>query len=559
MSNLESFIAGHTVEILELWRADAQRAASARGLPLPELDNLMPTYLRSLADERGGVAGARQRLLVERHFSTRLHQGFHLAEITEEFALLGRCISRVWNDVSPDEPMDAADAERLFSELQRAAVAITDMFVAHMREDEQTDKRTSCRLEAIAQSAFRNDSEGWPARLHEFLGLIQEAMGADTATLLLYSPEDEQLVAAASSGVANELVEAYTTSLGPSSFAGRVAASEEGPTELANAQSTQLEVSPALRRSGVHSLLGVRLPTRRSLIGIVYVGLREARPFAEREIRRLELLGERLTLHIDNARLNADLRRTVEALRDERTLRERFVSLLAHDLRGPLSAAKLSAQLLERNPESPKQRHELAERIVAAIDRSERMVRNLLDANYVQAGQKLPLHLERCDLGEVARQVVAELEPAHGGRFLLDVDDNARGVWDASELRRALWNLVTNAVKHGAKDTPITVRVTRRPKGVEASVHNYGPPLSRETRAHLFEPFAQRSPATGDGARGWGLGLTLVKACAEAHGGRVEVQSDAERGTTFTLHLPLDARPSQGERPPEEPAWRSLP
>ena len=92
---------------------------------------------------------------------------------------------------------------------------------------------------------------------------------------------------------------------------------------------------------------------------------------------------------------------------------------------------------------------------------------------------------------------------------------------------------------------PVTITVERTDGGVEASVHNHGSLLSREDQAHLFEPFARTRSAQTGSARGWGLGLTLVHGCAEAHGGRVRVDSDAETGTTFTLELPLDARPHQ--------------
>src|SRR5439155_1229860 len=205
---------------------------------------------------------------------------------------------------------------------------------------------------------------------------------------------------------------------------------------------TELEVSDGLRRSGIHSLLGVRLAPGHRLVGVLYIGLSETRAFSPRQIRRLEALGERLTLHLDNAKLHAELLEKIEALGTERDLRERFVSVLAHDLRGPLSAAKMNAHLLIRHPE-------------------------------------------------------------------------------ALDERRAI------AIKYGAPDKPVTITVERTDGGVEASVHNHGSLLSREDRAQVFEPFARTRSAQTGSARGCGLGLTLVHACAEAHGGRVRVDSDA--------------------------------
>ena len=140
----------------------------------------------------------------------------------------------------------------------------------------------------------------------------------------------------------------------------------------------------------------------------------------------------------------------------------------------------------------------------------------------------------------------------HGERFVLTAEDGVRGIWSGEELRRALWNLATNAIKYGAPDKPVTITIKRTDAGAQASVHNDGCVLSREDQARLFEPFARTRSAQAGGLRGWGLGLTLVHGCAEAHGGRVKVNSDAATGTTFTLELPLDARPYQ-PRSDEQP------
>lgn len=234
--------------------------------------------------------------------------------------------------------------------------------------------------------------------------------------------------------------------------------------------------------------------------------------------------------------------RDVSKLRELEATREEYVSLVSHDLRGPLSAARMSAELLRRHPERLDQRRELADKIVRNIDRTDRMVRDLLDAQMIRAGKRLLLKLERCDLAAVARDVAEELITMFGDRFLLDLDEDVRGFWSDDELRRALWNLGNNAVKHGAPDTPIIITARRLPGRVRLSVHNEGPPIPAEDQALLFKPFSRGRAA---GSRGWGLGLTLVLGCAEAHGGRVWVDGEGGGGTTFTIELPLDARPYQ--------------
>jgi signal transduction histidine kinase len=238
------------------------------------------------------------------------------------------------------------------------------------------------------------------------------------------------------------------------------------------------------------------------------------------------------------------LREQVEELGIERDLRERFVSILAHDLRGPLSAAKMSAELMIRRTEQSDGRRDLAVRIERNLDRMDRMIRDLLDVSRVRGGQRLPLRLEDCDLGAVAREVIEELSATHGNRFELAPGDGVvRGIWSHEDLHRALWNLGTNAVKYGESERPITTRVERTPSGGRASVHNFGNPIPPDKRARLFDLYSRLREGSGTG---WGLGLALVRACAEAHGGEAAIgESSEEAGTTFTIDLPSDSRPFQ--------------
>ena len=237
--------------------------------------------------------------------------------------------------------------------------------------------------------------------------------------------------------------------------------------------------------------------------------------------------------------------RDITRLRELEATREEFVALVSHDLRGPLSSARIAAEILHRHPEMLAERPDIAAKILTNLDRTDRMVRNLLDAHRIRAGQRLPLDLERCDLAAIARDVAEELTAIHGDRFQLRLENEVMGFFSPGELRRALWNLASNAVKYGARETPIVIAVERMPEGARVLVRNQGPPIPPEQQPLLFRPFSQARAEGNATARGWGLGLTLVLGCAQAHGGRVTVESTAESGTTFALELPLDARPYQ--------------
>lgn len=105
------------------------------------------------------------------------------------------------------------------------------------------------------------------------------------------------------------------------------------------------------------------------------------------------------------------------------------------------------------------------------------MVRDLLDTSRIQAGQPLPLRLDDCELTAIARDVVEELNNGHGERLQLDTRGEIQGVWSPEELRRAIWNLATNAIKYGAPDSLVTVRIARVDRGARISVHNRGNPI----------------------------------------------------------------------------------
>ncbi|HYH97335.1 HAMP domain-containing sensor histidine kinase [Hyalangium sp.] len=227
--------------------------------------------------------------------------------------------------------------------------------------------------------------------------------------------------------------------------------------------------------------------------------------------------------------------------------REQLFATLAHDLRSPLSAAKVNASLILRKP-SAEHVPRWAVRTIDSIDRVDRMIQDLLDAMRVQAGGRLPLELEDCDLVDVVRQSVEHLEAEHGERFVLVAPEPVRGYFASKALQRAVENLGGNAVKYGATARPITVTVRQAHGRAFIVVHNHGGHIPVEQQETLFRAFQRLPEAEKSGRRGWGLGLAQVRGVAEAHGGSIAVDSLPERGTSFTVDIPKDARPFEKSR-----------
>ena len=224
-------------------------------------------------------------------------------------------------------------------------------------------------------------------------------------------------------------------------------------------------------------------------------------------------------------------------------LREQLFAVLAHDLRGPLTAASTGLALILESPSS-KRVPDWAARASDGVKRVDHMLQDLLDSMRVQVGGRLKLDLEPCDLMKVARESVAHLQAEHGDRFVLVGDDSIPGHWAPDALLRAIENVGRNAVKYGSKSRPITITVRALHERALITVHNEGSYIPVEQQETLFRAF-HRLPSAEDSTRGWGLGLAQVRGVAEAHGGSIGVDSLPERGTTFTIDIPLDARPHQ--------------
>ena len=233
-----------------------------------------------------------------------------------------------------------------------------------------------------------------------------------------------------------------------------------------------------------------------------------------------------------------ELQESIIDLQRERELRERFIATLTHDLRNPLTAAKISADLIVReNPESPDLKR-LSGRIKGSIVRADRMVRDLLDANRIKAGERFPLRIGNHCLNDIAQGCIDGLAVLHGDRFCLDAPERIRGRWCRSSLKRVFENLCGNAAKYAAPGSPITVTLAEADGEVLICVHNLGSPIPREEQPGLFQAYHRTKSAVDGPSGGWGLGLVLVRGIAEAHDGSVFLDYSDDRGTRFCVKLP---------------------
>lgn len=225
-----------------------------------------------------------------------------------------------------------------------------------------------------------------------------------------------------------------------------------------------------------------------------------------------------------------------------KSVKERISNTLAHDLRNPLTSTKISAELVLRKlaPDDPSVSK--MKMILKNMDRLDQMIVELLDANRLEAGQSMPLELKFCDLNEIIRQVIDELSLSYPDCFKVQTKGKCEGYWDENGLRRVVENLVTNAIKYGDENTSVTISLSQDKNSAELNVHNFGKAIPAEDIPILFEQY-RRLKSTKD-KTGWGLGLTMVKGMVDAHKGSIIVESENNKGTTFKIKFPKDARSS---------------
>lgn len=220
-----------------------------------------------------------------------------------------------------------------------------------------------------------------------------------------------------------------------------------------------------------------------------------------------------------------------------------FVSTVSHDLRSPLTLMKGYTAMLQMVGELNDQQQSYTKKIMAGVENMTRLVNNLLDLGRIETG--IGLRTEKVLLNEIVDQVMASLQPQATQNNInlgLDTQDlqpilvNA----DPALIQQAFYNLVENAVKYTQNNGQVKVRLERRAQSVVFEVLDNGIGIAPLDLPRLFEKFYRSGRREAYQQRGTGLGLAIVKSIAERHKGRVWVESQLGRGSTFYFEIPAD-------------------
>jgi len=232
--------------------------------------------------------------------------------------------------------------------------------------------------------------------------------------------------------------------------------------------------------------------------------------------------------------------RDVTELKQRESFEQQLVGIVSHDLRNPLNAILVSADLALRGVTLDERTTRAISRIRSAGQRAARMIRDLLDFTQARLGGGIPITRAPADLASVCGHVIEEVTAAWPERRIAaTLPARLEVAVDVDRIAQVLTNLLSNALQYSPPGTEVTAVLREAGGQAVLDIHNHGAPIPAHFLPRLFEPL-QRAVVTDDrGSRSIGLGLYIVKQLVRAHSGTIEVVSTAETGTTFTVRLPL--------------------
>ena len=221
--------------------------------------------------------------------------------------------------------------------------------------------------------------------------------------------------------------------------------------------------------------------------------------------------------------------------------RNLLLGMIGHDLRSPLQAIQMTATQLARL-NAGQTVSDAASRVVRSGARMKALLEDLVEFNRTQLGLGIRITPTSADLATLFSDELEELRAAHPNRQLhLAVTGDTQGMWDGRRLQQVLGNLVLNAIKYGAADTPVRVVVSGGDSDVRFEVRNTGPVIAQSILDRIFDPL-MRAPEhehRGPNDGSLGLGLYIAHEIVRAHGGKIEARSENTE-TVFTVRLPRD-------------------
>ncbi len=299
------------------------------------------------------------------------------------------------------------------------------------------------------------------------------------------------------------------------------------------------------QRNGLISYLGVPLLTKGETLGLLVFLTRAAHEFTEDEVQFLSSVASQAAVAIHNSQLYEKIQTQARALEEANKLQADFTAMIAHDLRSPLSNVIGIAEMMDQGlfgPLSEEQKNWLG-RMRNNAKNLVSLVSDFLDVSKLESG-RIELHRALTDVADLACATVANYKSVAAAKMIALTYSGDPSIphieVDARRLDQVITNLITNAIKFTNEGGRIQVRVLPgQEKEIRIEIQDSGVGIPRAEIAKLFQKYRQADNARALADKGTGLGLVICKMIVEAHGGRIWIDSDEGKGTTFSFTLPI--------------------
>lgn len=290
---------------------------------------------------------------------------------------------------------------------------------------------------------------------------------------------------------------------------------------------------PQLDKLHINSDIGIPLAYDKKIFGVLSILATKGSPLTQSDVSLLQMFSPLATLAIQNAELYSDLKRVTKS-------QDLFLSMAAHELKTPLTSLALYIELLLKGVE-PKQLspRSLPQKINLELHRLNKLTNELLQVSNIRKG-KLQFSMRKCNIHQIIEQAVASAQNAnitHSMRFENKVyRKNVYVYGDEDKLMQVIINLLNNAAKFSTDNTVILVALKKNARDITIEIKDKGIGIQKKNINKIFEGFYKVSQQKKPGL---GLGLYLVKNIIDNHHGTIHVQSQMNKGTTFTITLPV--------------------
>lgn len=292
---------------------------------------------------------------------------------------------------------------------------------------------------------------------------------------------------------------------------------------------------PELEHFNIGSDLGFPLTFNDKSFGVLSLLSGPENRFSKDDLHILQLFSPLASLALRNTHLYSDVKQSLQE-------QDMFISMAAHELKTPLTAISIYAQLvLKETSEKKFISIHVKEKMFHEVQRLSKLVNELLQVSQIKKG-RLQYSMRKCDIVKVAEQTTASfqtIDQKHKIRFRVDSPNRSCPIkGDSDKMTQVISNLLTNAAKFSPEGKPIDVILKKQKDVICIIVRDHGIGMTHEQKSHIFEDFYKAAIKKKEGL---GLGLFLVKNIIDYHKGTITVTSKPNHGTTFIITLPLYA------------------